>query len=126
MLRAAIVGGTTSAAKRPPRTIVDQRAVGHEYASSQEPKWIPLATVAKLRDVTTRYLDGERNVAADVESIAAAVATAAHAANHTPERMLIAVRELWRDFAPSQHDRLQLSALYDRLVRRTIDRYYDA
>lgn len=105
---------------------MDQRAVGHQYAPSQEPRWIPLATVAKLRDLTSRFLDGERNIASEVESIAAAIATAAHAGNHTPERMLIAVRELWRDFAPSQHDRLQLAALYDRLVRRTIDRYYDA
>lgn len=105
---------------------MDQRAVGHEYAPSQEPRWIPAATVAKLRDVTSRYLDGDGSVGADVEAIAAAVASAAHARNHTPEQMLIAVRELWREFTPSQHDRLQLAALYDRLVRRTIDRYYDA
>ena len=44
---------------------------------------------------------------------------------HAPERLLIAIRELWRDFGLSQHDRLQLASLYDRLVRRTIDRYYD-
>ena len=102
---------------------MDQRAVGHEFA--HEPRWIPVATVAKLRAVTSRYLDGDRNLTADVESIAAAVARAAHDGSHTPERMLIAVRELWREFAPSQHDRLQLAALYDRLVRRTIDQYYD-
>jgi hypothetical protein len=105
---------------------VDQRAVGHELAPTHEPRWIPVATVAKLRDVTARYLDGDRNLTAEIESIAFAVARAAHEGNHTPERMLIAVRELWREFARSQHDRLQLAALYDRLVRRTIDRYYDA
>jgi hypothetical protein len=104
---------------------VDQRGVGHEYAPPQQPRWIPAVTVAKLRDVTSRCLDGDGSVGADVEAIAAAVAGAAHAQNHTPEQMLIAVRELWREFTPSQHDRLQLAALYDRLVRRTIDRYYD-
>jgi hypothetical protein len=40
--------------------------------------------------------------------------------------MLIALRELWRQFTFSQHDRLQLAALYDRIVRRTIDIYYRA
>jgi len=105
---------------------VDQRAVGHEYVPSQEPRWIPAATVAKLRDITSRYLDGDGRAGADVEAIASAVASAAHAGNHTPEQMLIAVRELWREFTPSQHDRLQLAALYDGLIRRTIDRYYDA
>lgn len=105
---------------------MDQRAVGHEQTPLHEPRWIPLVTVAKLREVTSRYLDGDRNLGPDLESIAAAVAVAAHAGNHTAERMLIAVREVWREFTPSQHHRLQLAALYDRLVRRAIDRYYDA
>ena len=100
---------------------MDQRAVGHEYTSSHESRWIPLATVTKLREVTSRYLDGGGTLAADIESIAASVATAAHAGHHTPERMLIEIRELWREFTPSQHDRLQHASLYDRLVRRTID-----
>jgi hypothetical protein len=99
--------------------------VGHEHIA-HEAMWIPVATVATLRDVSSRYLDGDRNLAGEVDAIAAAVVNAAHAGNHTPERMLIALRELWRELAPSQHDRLQLSALYDHLVRRTIDRYYNA
>ena len=105
---------------------MDQRAVGHEQAPSHEPRWIPPVTVGRLREMTSRYLDGDRNLAGDLESIAAAIVTAAHAGNHTAERMLIAVREVWREFTPSQHHRLQLAALYDRLVRRAIDRYYDS
>ena len=103
---------------------MEKRAIGREYTRSQETNWIPVATVARLRGVASRYLDGDRSMAADVESIAAAIASAALAGSHTPERMLIAVRELWREFTPSQHDRLQLAALYDHLVRSTIHRYY--
>lgn len=103
---------------------MEKRAIGREYTLSQEPSWIPVATVAKLRVVTSRYLDGDRGITADVESIASAIASAAHAGSHTPERMLIAVREMWREFTPSQHDRLQLATLYDHLVRSTIHLYY--
>jgi len=103
---------------------VDQRAVGYEWTTPQDLGWIPLGTVEALRGITSRYLDGDRDAAAEVEAVAASVATAARAGHHTPERMLIAVREVWREFTPSQHDRLQLAALYDRLVRRTIDQYY--
>jgi hypothetical protein len=104
---------------------VDRRVVGHRFAAPPEHGWIPSTTVNSLRDVVSRYLDGERNnVGKDVEALAAALATAAHGAGHTPERLIIAVRELWRDLGLVQLDRLQLAALYDRLVRRTIDCYY--
>ncbi|HEY2374531.1 MAG TPA: hypothetical protein VGH98_01030 [Gemmatimonadaceae bacterium] len=104
---------------------MDQRAAGQQWTPSHEPAWVPTATVAKLRQITSRYLDGDGAASADVETVADSLAAAAHSAGHSPERMLIAVREIWREFTPSQHDRLQLASLYDRLVRRTIDRYYD-
>jgi len=103
---------------------VDERLVHQNLTPPRDQGWIPAPTVAKLRDVVRRYLEGERNVGSEVELVATAVANAANAAGHTPERMLIAVRELWRDLALPQHDRLQLAGLYDRLVRRTIDHYY--
>jgi hypothetical protein len=103
---------------------VDERLVNEKVAAIREYEWIPGPTVSRLRDVVTRYLDGERNFATEVEQLAIAVAGAAHARGHTPERMLIALRELWRQFALSHHDRLQLATLYDRIVQRTIDLYY--
>jgi hypothetical protein len=104
---------------------VDERPVGQNLTASGNHDWIPAATVTRLREVIARYLDGERNVETDVEALASALANAARDGAHTPERMLITVRALWRDFTLSQHDRLQLVSLYDRLVRRTIDRYYE-
>jgi hypothetical protein len=71
------------------------------------------------------HLDGRRDQDAEVEQLATGLATAAHDAELSPERMLIALRGLWRDFMLSQHDRLQLASLYDRLVRRAIDKYYE-
>jgi len=103
---------------------MDKRVVQHNLTVPHDQGWIPTPTVAQLRKVVKRYLEGERNVGPDVEFLAAAIAEAAHAGGHAPERMLIAVRELWREFALPQHDRLQLASLYDRLVRRTIDLYY--
>jgi hypothetical protein len=103
---------------------VDERLVNEKAAAIREYDWIPGPTVSRLRDVVTRYLDGDRDLTKDVEQLATAVAGAAHARGHTPERMLIALRELWRQFTLSQHDRLQLATLYDRIVRRTIDLYY--
>ena len=105
---------------------MDERLLNEKVAATREDDWIPGPTIGRLRDLVTRYLDGERNLGTDVEQVATAVAGAAHARGHTPERMLIALRELWRQFTFSQHDRLQLAALYDRIVRRTIDIYYRA
>ena len=82
---------------------MDDRPLGQNLTPPREHGWIPVATVTGLREVVARYLAG----------------------GHAAERLLIAIRELWREFAFSQHDRLQLAALYDRLVRRTIDRYYE-
>ena len=104
---------------------MDDRPLGHNLTPPREHGWIPVATVTRLREVVARYLAGGRDVDKDVEQLASSLAAAAHAGGHAAERLLIAIRELWREFAFSQHDRLQLAALYDRLVRRTIDRYYE-
>lgn len=71
-----------------------------------------------------RYLDGDRDVDSAVDGVASAFAVATHESGLPPERLLIAMRALWRDFGFSQSDRLQLAALYDRLIRIAIDRYY--
>ena len=104
---------------------MDERPFDHGSLLSRDHGWIPTATTAKLRQVIGAHLDGRRNLDPDVEIIAAALARAAHDAAFTPEKMLISIRALWRDFTFSQHDRLQLASLYDRLVRRTIDKYYE-
>jgi hypothetical protein len=105
---------------------VDERLLNDKVAATHEYEWIPGPTVGRLRAIVTRYLDGERGLATDVDQLATAMADAAHARGHAPERMLIALRELWRQFTLSQHDRLQLAALYDQIVRRIIDIYYRA
>ena len=104
---------------------VDERPLERNQTAQREHAWIPAAALSELHGVVTGYLDGRRDVAAEVERLGAARATAAHDAGHTPERMLISLRALWRDFTLSQMDRLQLASLYDRLVRRAIDRYYE-
>ena len=104
---------------------MDGHPIDQTNAASREHSWIPAGTTAKLRQVITAQLDGRFDMERDVEFIASALARAAHDAALTPEKMLIAIRALWRDFTFSQHDRLQLASLYDRLVRRTIDRYYE-
>jgi len=105
--------------------VSEERPVAARQSLSREHNWIPSATIATLRDVIVMYLDGGRDVDADVERLAASLTKAAHDNAFTPERMLIAVRALWREFTFSQHDRLQLAALYDHMVKRTIDRYYE-
>ena len=104
---------------------MDERPVEQNQAAQREHAWIPAATLSELRGVITGYLDGRRDADGDIERVAAALATAAHDAGYTPERMLISLRALWRDFTFTQLDRLQLASLYDRLVRRAIDRYYE-
>jgi hypothetical protein len=104
---------------------VDERPFEKTRLVLRDDGWIPAATITKLRGAIAGHLDGEGDLNGDVEQLAAALAKAAHDANLTPERMLIALRALWRDFMLSQHDRLQLASLYDRLVRRTIDKYYE-
>ena len=104
---------------------MDERPLEQNQAAQRDHAWIPAAALAELRVVITGYLDGRRDIDREVERVAAALATAAHDGGHTPERMLISLRALWRDFTFSQLDRLQLASLYDRLVRRAIDRYYE-
>lgn len=104
---------------------MDEGPLEQSQATQRDHPWISGAALAELRDVVRDYLDGRREVDGGVERVAAALATAAHDAGFTPERMLIALRALWREFTYTQLDRLQLAALYDRLVRRAIDRYYE-
>jgi hypothetical protein len=92
---------------------------------SRDGGWLPAPVVANLRDLTTRYLDGDRAVDGAADEIASAFAVATHESGLPPERLLIAMRALWRDFGFSQSDRLQLAALYDRLIRIAIARYYE-
>ena len=115
----------TNAMSRTGGNSVDKRPVEENQASPREHDWLPAATIAKLRGIIAGYIDGRREVDAAVEQLAAAFATAAHDAQYSPERMLIGVRALWREFTLTQHDRLQVATLYDRLVRRTIDKYYE-
>ena len=86
--------------------------------------WLPAPAVAKLRELTRRYLDGDRAIDRDIEAVAGDVAMATQEASLPPERLLIALRAFWREFGFSQSDRLQLTSVYDRLIRRAIDRYY--
>lgn len=104
---------------------MDESRLELGQANSREHGWIPVATVDELRGVVAAHLDGRRDLNAEVEKLAAKLAMAAHDAGYRPERLLIALRSLWREFTLSQLDRLQLASLYDRLVRRTIDRYYE-
>lgn len=87
--------------------------------------WLPTLAVARLRTLTRRQLDGARSVDGEVEEIAQLFATAAHDAQLPPERLVIAMRALWRDFGFTQSDRLQLASLYDRLIRNAINSYYE-
>jgi hypothetical protein len=104
---------------------VDERSLEANQSAQRDHLWIPGETLAELRRVIAGYLDGRRDVDGDVARLASALAKAAHDASYTPERMLISLRALWRDYTLTQLDRLQLASLYDRLVRRAIDRYYE-
>lgn len=104
---------------------MDERPLEQNQAAQREHAWIPAAALSELRVVVTGYLAGRRDIEAEVERVASALATAAHTAGYTPERMLISLRALWRDYCFTQLDRLQLASLYDRLVRRAIGRYYE-
>ena len=104
---------------------LDERPLEQSQPAQREHAWISADILSMLRVLIAGYLDGRRDVDAEVERLASALATAAHDAGHAPERMLIALRALWRDFTISQLDRLQLASLYDRIVRRAIRRYYE-
>lgn len=104
---------------------MDERPLEQRQTAAREHDWLSVATIGRVRGLIAGYIDGGRDVDSDVEQLAATLATAAHDAQYSPERMLIAVRALWREFTLSKHDRLQVASLYDRLVRRTIDKYYE-
>jgi hypothetical protein len=103
---------------------VDERVFARDQLSPREHSWILPTTVTALRELIGRYLDGERGVGSHIEELSSAIASAARDNDVPPERMLIAMRALWKDFSFAQHDRLQLAALYDRIVKRAIDKYY--
>ena len=104
---------------------MNDRTFEQRTSATRDQDWLSSAAIAKLGSIVSAHLDGRRDLDADVELISSQLATAARNASFTPERMLIALRALWRDFALNQHDRLQLAALYDHIVRRTIDKYYE-
>lgn len=104
---------------------MDEHPTRNQAALPREDGWLPAPAVAQLRELTKRYLAGERALEADVENVARAFALATLNAALPPERLLIALRAVWREFAFGQSDRLQLASLYDRLVRSAIDRYYE-
>ena len=104
---------------------MNEHPTRNQAAPPRDEGWLPATTITRLQALTRRYLDGDRAIAQDVEEIARAFATATYDAELPPERLLIALRSLWRDFGFSQSDRLQLASLYDRLVRVAIDSYYE-
>lgn len=107
-----------------PEGPVEELPMRGNVGSNRDGSWLPPVAVASLRELTIRHLGGTEASDGDIDRIAAAFATAAHDDEQPPERLLIAVRALWRDFGFSQGDRLQLASLYDRLIRTTIDWYY--
>jgi hypothetical protein len=103
---------------------VNEHPTRNQAALPRDGGWLPAPAVAKLRELTARYLDGHRALDGQIVDVAKAFAAATHDAELPPERLLIALRALWRDFGFSQSDRLQLASIYDRIVREAIDSYY--
>ena len=87
--------------------------------------WVDDGHVTSLRVVVGRYLDGDRRLATEVESLSAALASCARDKGYSAERLLIAIRALWRGLGLTHGDRLQVTALYDQIVRHSIEQYYD-
>lgn len=86
--------------------------------------WVPVECTHHLRTLLRRHLDGERYHVSEVGRLASALARAARANDLPSERLLIAIRALWRDLALSHADRLQAAGLYDDIVRQSIEQYY--
>jgi hypothetical protein len=104
----------------------EARADGFTPASGGRTDDVSSERVERLRTVVQRCLDGNEEVDDEVERLAASIAGAARADGLAPERLLIGVRALWRELGLSQGDRLQVSSVYDTLVRSCIERYYSA
>lgn len=104
---------------------MEEHPTRNQAALPRDGGWLPAAAVSSLRELTARYLNGDREMDRDIDAIARTFATATHDAGLPAERLLIAMRALWRDFGFGQSDRLQLASLYDRLIRTAIDRYYE-
>lgn len=82
------------------------------------------ARVEAMRAIVAAHLRGDRRARTDVERLAAELAAAARRDGDAPERLLIAIRKLWRELGLAQADRLQAASLYEHLVRRAIEAYY--
>ena len=82
------------------------------------------ARVEAMRAIVAAHLRGDRRARADVERLAVELAAVARREGDAPERLLIAIRKLWRDLGLPQADRLQAASLYELLVRRAIEEYY--
>jgi hypothetical protein len=102
----------------------EARADGFAPVSGGRTDEVPSVHVPRLRTIVQRCLDGNEDVDGDVERLAASIAGAARADGLAPERLLISVRALWRELGLSQGDRLQVSSVYDTLVRNCIEHYY--
>lgn len=99
----------------------EPRARGGEDAVG----WVEDGHVTSLRVIVGRYLDGDRQVTTDLHDLSAALASCAREKGYSAERLLIAIRALWRGLGLTHGDRLQVATLYDQLVRHSIERYYN-
>jgi len=102
----------------------EARADGFAPASGGRTDEVSGVHVQRLRSLVQQCLDGNDDVDGEVERLAASIADAARGDGLAPERLLISVRALWRELGLSQGDRLQVSSVYDTLVRNCIERYY--
>ena len=102
----------------------EAHADGFAPPSAERTDEVSGVRVQRLRTIVQRCLDGNEVVDDEVERLAASIAEAARADGLAPERLLISVRAIWRELGLSQSERLQVSSVYDTLVRSCIERYY--
>jgi hypothetical protein len=103
---------------------MEDHPIDRQPPGSDRAGWLPADSVHVLRGIVSRYLAGERQLSSAVERLAAELARSARRSGETPERLLIAIRGLWRDLGLSQGDRLQAATLYEQIVRYAIESYY--
>lgn len=87
--------------------------------------WLNTEHSAALRALVQRYLAGDRQLSDEVRNLSTSFCTCARAQGQSAEGLLIAMRVLWRDLGLTHGDRLQAATLYDQLVRRSIERFYE-
>ena len=102
----------------------ESHADGQASSSRERGSLESAARVEALRAVVNRHLRGDRRASDDIERLAMELASAARAAGDAPERLLITIRQLWRELGLAQADRLQAATLYEQLVRQAIEHYY--